>query len=77
MRYHRNQSTLVYDNRAGGSYIEAAIYFWVVNDEQLLNAVARNLNDRLRNDPGIKWSPTIAELENDEEPDHCLKMFLG
>ena len=25
----------------------------------------------------MKWPPTIAELENDEEPDHCLKMFLG
>ena len=42
-----------------------------------MNAVASRLNDQLRNEPGIKWSPTIAELENDKEPDHCLKMFLG
>ena len=68
LRCHRNQSTLVYDNRAGGNYIE---------DKQLLNTVVRCLNDRLRKDPGVKWPPTIAELENEEEPNHCLKMFLG
>ena len=77
LRYHRNQSTLVYNNRAGGSYIEAVIYSCGVGDKQLLNTVARRLNNRLRNDPGMTWPPTIAELENDEEPDHWLKMFLG
>ena len=25
LRYHRNQSTLVYDNRTGGSYIETGL----------------------------------------------------
>ena len=25
----------------------------------------------------MKWPPTIAELENDKEPGHCLKIFLG
>ena len=75
--YHRNQSTLIYDNREEGSYIEAAIYFWVVSDEQLLNTVARHLNDQLKNYPGMKKLPNIGELENDKEPDHCLKMFLG
>ena len=77
LRYHRNQSTLVYDNRAGGNYIEAAIYSQGVSDKQLLNTVVRCLNDRLRKDPGVKWPSSIAELENDEEPNHCLKMFLG
>ena len=66
MQYHRNQSTLAYDNGEGGGYIEAAIYSWGVSDEQLFNAAARCLNDRLRNDPGMKWAPTIAELENDK-----------
>ena len=78
LRYQRNRSTLAYNNSAGGNYIEAVgIYSWGVDDEQLLNTVARRLNDRLRNDPGMTWAPTMAELENDEEPDHWLKMFLG
>ena len=34
LQYQRNQSTLVYDNRAGFSYIEAAIYSWGVSDER-------------------------------------------
>ena len=29
-RFHKNQSTIVYDTSAGGSYIEAAIYSWGV-----------------------------------------------
>ena len=62
LQYHRNQGTLVYDNGAGGSYIETTIYPWGVSDEQLLNTVARRLNDQLRNNPA-----TIAELENDKE----------
>ena len=66
MQYHRNQSTLAYDNGEGGGYIEATIYLWGVSDEQLFNAATRCLNDRLRNDPGMKWPPTIAELENDK-----------
>ena len=65
-RYLTTQSTLVYGNKAGGCYIEAAIYSWGLSDEQLLNIVARRLNDRLRNDLGMKWPLTIAELENDE-----------
>ena len=65
-RYLTTQSSLVYGNKARGCYIEAAIYSWGVSDEQLLNIVARRLNDRLRNDLGMKWPLTIAELENDE-----------
>ena len=77
MQYHKNQSTLVYDKKVGGSYIEPAIYSWGVSDEQLLNTVARHQNDGFRNYSGMKCPRTIAELENDEEPDHYLKMFLG
>ena len=77
LQHHRNQSTLVYDNRAGVCHIEAAIYSLGVSHKQLMNTVARRLNDdQLRNDPGMKWPPPIAELENDEDSDHCLKMFL-
>ena len=77
LRYHRNQSALLYDKTAASSYIEAAICSWGIIYEQLLNTIARFLNDRLRNDPVMRWPPNIAELENDQEPDHCLKMFLG
>ena len=66
----------VHHAKAWGSYIEAAICSWGVSSEQLLNIVARHLIDQLRNDPDKKWPPPIVELENDKEPDHCLKMFL-
>ncbi len=42
-RYHKNQSTLVYDVREGGTFIEAAINSWGVSNMQLLNAAARRL----------------------------------
>ena len=65
LRYLTVQSTLVYGNKAG-CHIQAAIYSWGVSDEQLLNIVARRLNERLRNDLRMKWPLTTAELENDE-----------
>ena len=42
-RYHKNKSTIVYDTSSGGSFVEAAIHSWGVDDEQLLNTVARRL----------------------------------
>ena len=45
--YRKNQSTIVYDTTAGGSYIEAAINLWGVSDELLINTVARRLKEKL------------------------------
>ncbi len=75
-RYQKNQSTLVYDVREGGSFIEAAIYSWVISNEQLLNTAARRLRDELLINTGIIWPPTIEETETEEKPDPLMFKFL-
>ena len=52
-RFHKNQSTIVYDAPAGGSYIEAAIYSWGISDEQLLHNVARRLSEKFTEEVGL------------------------
>eukprot|EP00112_Aurelia_sp_Birch-Aquarium-sp1_P018096 Seg4270.2 transcript_id=Seg4270.2/GoldUCD/mRNA.D3Y31 product="hypothetical protein" protein_id=Seg4270.2/GoldUCD/D3Y31 len=74
-RYHKNQSTLVYDVREVGSFIEAAIYSWGISNEQLLNTAARRLRDELIG-TGMIWPPTIEEIETEEKPDPLMLKFL-
>ena len=66
----------MFDNNAGGSFIEAALYSWGVTDDQLFNTVARRLKERFSEDEGITWPPKIKEVENDETPDPLLYKFL-
>ena len=75
-RFHKNQSTIVYDASAGGSYIEAAIYYWGISDEQLLNNVARRLRKKFTEEVGLSWPPRVDELENIEEPHELLRQLL-
>jgi hypothetical protein len=75
-RFHKNESSLVYDKTAGGSYIEAAIYSWGVSDEQLVNTVARRIKDTLSEEPSMTWPPHVDELEKPEEPNDLLLKFL-
>ena len=60
---------------AGGSYIEAAINSWGVNDEQLLNTVARRLKEKLKGDASIDWPPHVEELEQDERPNDLSENY--
>ena len=66
----------MYDTTAGGSYIEAAINFCGVSDEQLINTVARRLKEKLSKEDIMKWPPAVQELENHEEPHIFLRQFL-
>eukprot|EP00112_Aurelia_sp_Birch-Aquarium-sp1_P007232 Seg1787.9 transcript_id=Seg1787.9/GoldUCD/mRNA.D3Y31 product="hypothetical protein" protein_id=Seg1787.9/GoldUCD/D3Y31 len=75
-RYHKNMSTIVYDTSSGGSFVEAAIYSWGVDDEQLLNTVARRLIRNLAGDACMSWPPRVDELEQKEEPNLLLRKFL-
>lgn len=75
-RFRKNESTLVYDTSAGGTYIEAAIYSWGVSDEQLLNTVARRLKDKLSGVSGINWPPHVDQLDIPEEPNDILWKFF-
>ncbi len=75
-RFHKNQSTIVYDASAGGTYIESAIYSWGISDEQLLNNVARRLREKITDDTAFSWPPHVDELENCEEPHSLLRQLL-
>ena len=75
-RYHKNESTIVYDTSSGGSFVEAAIHSWGVGDEQLHNTVARRLKRNLAGDACMNWPPRVDELEQKEEPNILLRKFL-
>ena len=75
-RFVKNTSTIVYNASTGGSYIEAAINSWGVNDEQLLNTVARRLREKLKDETAIYWPPHVEELEQDERPNDLLRKLL-
>lgn len=75
-RFHKNQSTIVYNTSAGGSFVEAAIYAWGISDEQLLHNVALRLKDRLSGENDMPWPPRVVDLEDIEEPHVLLRKFL-
>eukprot|EP00794_Sanderia_malayensis_P000931 gene931-241_t len=75
-RYHKNMSTIVYDTSSGGLFIEAAMYSWGVDNEQLLNTVARRLKNNFAGDARMSWPTRVDELEQKEEPNLILRKFL-
>lgn len=75
-RFHKNQSTIVYDASAGGTYIESAIYSWGMSDEQLLNNVAKRLREKVTEEAAFSWPPHVDELEDCEEPHLLLRQLL-
>ena len=66
-RPHRNVSEIVYDTRAAGTYIEAALLSLGISDEQLLKNVASRLNKQISQTNTIPWPPLIPEVEREEE----------
>ena len=75
--FHRkNESILIYDMSAGGSYSEAAIYSLGVSDDHLLNNVARRMKDALASSPTMAWSPSVEELETPQASNGILLKFL-
>ena len=47
-----------------------------MNDEQLLNTVARRLREKLKDETAIYWPPHVEELEQDERPNDLLRKLL-
>ena len=47
-RTHKNQSMIVYDKSGGGTYIEAAINAWGIDDDVLVKNVASRLHEKVR-----------------------------
>ena len=75
-RFVKNTTTIVHNASAGESYIEAAINSLGVNNEQLLNTVARRLKEKLKRNASIDWPPHVEELEQDERPNDLLRKLL-
>ena len=48
MRFHKNQSLIVYDKSEGGTYIEAAMNAWGIDDDVLVKNVASCLHKKVR-----------------------------
>ena len=71
-----NESTIVYDASAGGTYIEAAIYSWGITDEQLMRNVANRLKEKLCGESDLSWPPHVAELDNIKVPNMLLCKLL-
>eukprot|EP00794_Sanderia_malayensis_P008489 gene8489-9396_t len=75
-RFQKNESTIVYDSKSGGTYIEAAINSWGIDKEHLLNNVARHLRDTLKNHPMQQWPPHSDRLKEEKQPPEELRHFL-
>ena len=69
IRYHKNDSSLVYDTAGGGSYIEAAINSWGITDKH-------RIKESVSRETPMYWPPHIDSLEKDEESNQLLSKFL-
>ena len=65
-RIQKNVSEIVYDSRAAGTYIEAALLSLGVSDDQLVRNVATRLREQVIKTSTVPWPPYIQELEEDE-----------
>ena len=77
-RYHRNQSTLVYNKEDGGTFLEAAINCWSVSDERLMEIAGNRLWEKVNSSAEtMEWPPqTAAKLCNSTEPHPLLHTFV-
>lgn len=75
-RFQKNESTIVYDSKSGGTYIEAAINSWGIDKEHLMNSVARHLRDTFKNHPMQEWPPHSDRLTEEKQPPEELRRFL-
>jgi len=73
----RNASELVYDKKAAGTYVEAALLSLGISDEQLLRNVASRIRDDTLKSDKINWPPSVVELEKDEASDGLLFRLLS
>ena len=75
-RFHKNKSTIVYDKDAGGSYVEAAINCWGIDNDDLLNIVARKIRTSVQGEKPLAWPPYVDQLTNSEEPPLLLRKLV-
>ncbi|KAI4827014.1 hypothetical protein KUCAC02_030442, partial [Chaenocephalus aceratus] len=75
-RNQMNMSQWVYDVGGGGDYIEAAISFLGISDEQLLQNLAQRLSEKIKDTTTVPWPPRIDHLEEGEEVCELLLKLL-
>ena len=72
----RASGSAVYDVRGGGDYIDAAMSFLGINDEQLLQNVAQRVSKRVKRKPTVPWPSNVDDLEEGEEVCELLVQLL-
>ena len=76
-RYHKNESTLVFDKNNGGTFLEAAMHCWGVSDQRLFEITAKRLRENVCiSTEHMKWPLSTAELCSYHEPHTLLNSFV-
>ena len=75
-RQQRNLSDIVYDNKAAGSYVEAALLSLGISEDQLLKNVASRLSKEIQNSKIIPWPALIPDLEKTENSNELLLKLI-
>ena len=72
----RRSSEFVYDRKAGGSYIDAALNSFGISDEQLISNLAPRLLKHIIENTSVTWCPTVEQLLGEENLSKLLmKLF--
>ena len=76
-RPKKNKSVLVYDIQSVGSYVEAAINYCGVTDDQLLSLAAQRMKCHIDKSTLLSWPPHVDELVDDEKLNALVYQFVS
>ena len=71
----KNQSEVVYDTSGSSSYIEAVISLLGIDNDQLIQNVARMLREDIRKARLLPWPPQVRELEQEEDTSLLIQLI--
>lgn len=72
----QNVSEMVFDIRAAGSYVEAALSSLGISDDQLVKNVAVRLREQVKATNTLPWPPNVSELEREEDLNELLLKLI-
>ena len=75
-RSQQNVSEVVYDRRAAGTYVEAALSSLGISDDQLVRNVAVRLRKQVKATNTVPWPPYVSELEREEDLSELLLKLI-
>ena len=73
----KNQSEVVYDTSGSSSYVEAVISLLGIDNDQLIQNVARMLREEITKVRILPWPPQVRELEQEENTSPLLVQFIS